>query len=86
MNMRRRKQRAPTADGRERRAGILKVIVEYRDEHGYPPTIREIADATGASSTSNVSHHLLAMERQGVIERTPGASRGIRVVKDDVLY
>lgn len=86
MNTRGRKQREPTPEGKEVRDRLLREIRKFRDEHGYPPTLRELMVLAELSSTSIVSYHLRFMEGQGVIERTPGASRGIRVVKDDVLY
>lgn len=85
MNTHRRTQREPTPEGRAMRDGLLREIVRFRDEHGYPPTLRELAASVGLSSTSVVTHHLLVMERQGVIERKKGASRGIKVLVD-VLY
>ena len=84
LRVRGKRRRRTTPEGDIVRESVLKTIVEYRNEHGYPPTIREIREEVGASSTSNISHHLQIMERDGVIERTPGVSRGIKVLVDDV--
>ena len=85
MNTRRRKQREPTPEGEVIREDLLRGICQFRDEHGYPPTIRELVKITGLSSTSIVTYHLRFMEKQGVIERKKGVSRGIKVLVD-VLY
>ena len=59
---------------------ILTYITAHRDEHGYAPTVREIAEAVGLRSTSTVQAHIDRMERDGVIFRTRGISRTVRVV------
>ena len=53
----------------ERRQRILDCIARTVEERGYPPSVREIADAVGLASTSAVHHHLIALERDGLIER-----------------
>ncbi len=63
----------------ERRQRILDFIARTADERGYPPSVREIADAVGLASTSAVHHHLIALERDGLIERSSNASRALRV-------
>jgi repressor LexA len=64
----------------ERQRKILDVIREYTDEYGYPPTIREIGDSVGISSTSVVSYNLNALERKGYLARDKDISRGLRLV------
>ena len=63
----------------ERRQRILDCIARTVEERGYPPSVREIADAVGLASTSAVHHHLIALEREGLIERGTNASRALRV-------
>jgi repressor LexA len=63
----------------ERRQRILDCIVRTVEERGYPPSVREIADAVGLASTSAVHHHLLALEKDGLLERGNHASRALRV-------
>lgn len=63
-----------------RREAILTFIEKFIDEHGYPPTIREIGAGVGISSTSLVQRYLLALERDGLIKRQPAIARGIRLV------
>jgi len=63
----------------ERRQRILDCIAHTVEERGYPPSVREIADAVGLASTSAVHHHLIALEREGLIERGTHASRALRL-------
>jgi repressor LexA len=48
---------------------VLEFIRSYLGEHGYPPTVREIAIAVGVTSTSTVAHHLNRLEIDGAIHR-----------------
>lgn len=63
----------------QRQEKILDVIREFLDEHRFPPTIREIGERVGISSTSVVKYNLDALQRRGLIERDPDISRGIRL-------
>ena len=63
----------------ERRQRILDCIARTVEERGYPPSVREIANAVGLASTSAVHHHLIALERDGLIERGINASRALRL-------
>ncbi|HET8777563.1 MAG TPA: transcriptional repressor LexA, partial [Candidatus Limnocylindria bacterium] len=58
---------------------ILDCIALALEERGYPPSVREIADAVGLASTSAVHHHLIALEREGLIERGGKHSRALRL-------
>jgi repressor LexA len=64
----------------KRQQGILDFIREFIDEHQFPPTIREIGESVGISSTSVVSYNLKILERERLIARNPEISRGIRLV------
>jgi repressor LexA len=64
-----------------RQQRLLDYIRDYRDENQYPPTYAEIQEALGFSSKSHVDYHLKALERKKYIERVPGASRGIRLLR-----
>jgi len=66
----------------ERQKKILAFIREFTREHGYPPTIREIGEAVGTSSTSVVSYNLGVLQREGYIMRDRTVSRGIRLVEE----
>jgi repressor LexA len=63
----------------ERKQKILEHIARTVAERGYPPSVREIADAVGLASTSAVHHHLIALEREGLLERGQNSSRAVRL-------
>jgi repressor LexA len=63
----------------ERRLKILECIARAVAERGYPPSVREIADTVGLASTSAVHHHLIALERDGLLERGLHSSRALRL-------
>ncbi|MFC2030726.1 transcriptional repressor LexA [Chloroflexota bacterium] len=63
----------------ERQQKILDFIREFIGERSFPPTIREIGQTVGISSTSVVKYNLDALERKGFIERDGEISRGIRL-------
>ena len=65
----------------ERQNNILKYIEEYVEERGYPPSIREIGDQVGISSTSVVDYNLKVLEREGRIRRDREVSRGLELVR-----
>ena len=49
---------------------------------GYPPTIRQIGEVVGISSTSVVSYNLGVLQRKGFLARDPEVSRGLRLVEE----
>lgn len=61
----------------ERQRRILDFIASFQQQHGYPPTIREIGQAVGISSTSVVDYNLKVLERHGRLKRDPEVSRGL---------
>jgi repressor LexA len=65
---------------KNRRGRVLAFVREYLDNYGYPPTYDEIREAAGLSSKSHVDYYLEALEREGLIERTPNTPRGLRLV------
>lgn len=66
----------------DRQQGIYRFIRQFvRDKH-YPPTIREIGEALGISSTSVVNYNLNKLEEVGLIERDREVSRGLKVAED----
>lgn len=70
----------------ERQRTILNVIRASVTSRGYPPSIREIGDAVGLTSTSSVAHQLRTLERKGYLRRDPNRPRAVdvRSVDDDV--
>ena len=63
----------------ERHQRILDFLLEYQRENRYPPSIREIGNKTGISSTSVVNYYLDQLEKKGMIERDRKISRGVRL-------
>ncbi len=55
----------------------LEFIRNYIQEQGAPPTLREIADGLGISSSNGARSLVEVLERKGVVERRPGLSRGL---------
>jgi repressor LexA len=66
-----------------RQRKMLHVIRTWMTEHGYPPSVREIGDAVGLTSTSSVAHQLRALERKGYIKRDPNRPRAFVVLPAD---
>ena len=62
-----------------RQKEILEVIQDFMDETGMPPTRAEIARQLGFKSANAAEEHLRALQKKGVLELMPGASRGIRL-------
>jgi repressor LexA len=62
---------------RQRR--VLEVIRESVDRRGYPPSMREIGQAVGLTSTSSVAHQLSTLERKGFLRRDPNRPRAVDV-------
>ncbi|MGV9613857.1 transcriptional repressor LexA [Nocardia xishanensis] len=67
------------ADLTVRQRKVLEVIRTSVSERGYPPSIREIGDAVGLTSTSSVAHQLRALERKGYLRRDPNRPRAVDV-------
>ena len=64
----------------QRRADrILEFIRQTASERGYPPSVREIAEAVGLASTSAVHHHLTKLERDGRLQKAATRSRALTV-------
>lgn len=72
------------SDLTERQAEILALIRSNLEATGMPPTRAEIARELGFRSANAAEEHLRALARKGVIELVPGASRGIRLVEEDL--
>src|SRR5512139_1315882 len=65
----------------ERQKKILEVLEHFQINAGYPPSIREICEQAGISSTSVVNYYLEQLAEMGYIQRDERVSRGIRLVK-----
>ncbi len=68
-----------------RQQRILNVIRDSLENRGYPPSMREIGDLVGLTSSSSVSHQLKVLETKGFIKRDPNRPRAIEVFLPEVL-
>jgi repressor LexA len=66
----------------DRQLAILTVIDEHMRARGYPPSVREIGEAVGLTSTSTVHAHLGTLQRLGYLRRDPTKPRAIEVRYD----
>lgn len=66
----------------ERQVRILEYIRQVTRARAYPPSVREIGEAVGLSSSSTVHNHLNQLERRGLIKRDPSKSRTVQLVED----
>jgi repressor LexA len=64
----------------DRQREIYDYVTRYVDDHGYPPTVREIGEAVGLASPSTVHAHLANLERAGLIRRDPTKPRALELV------
>jgi len=62
-------------------AKVLAFVEQASAQDGRPPTMREVADHFGWSSTSTAQQHLAALETKGHLSRTPNSPRSLRVSK-----
>jgi repressor LexA len=68
-----------------RQREIYDYIVRYADQHGYPPTVREIGEAVGLASPSTVHAHLANLERAGMLRRDPTKPRALEITARERL-
>ena len=64
-----------------RQREILAFVNSHVDQHGYPPTVREIGGAVGLTSPSTVHAHLARLESAGLIRRDPTKPRALEVIE-----
>ena len=64
-----------------KQARIYEYILTFTERNGYPPSVREIAEAVGLKSPSTVHFHLKSLEDAGVITRGAGKTRAITAVR-----
>ena len=62
-----------------RQQRVLTHIKECLEARGYPPSMREIGEAVGMTSTSSVSHQLRVLQEKGYLKRDPNRPRALEV-------
>lgn len=65
----------------QRQREVYEFVVRYADDHGYPPTVREIGEAVGLASPSTVHAHLANLERAGYLRRDPTKPRALELTR-----
>ena len=63
----------------EKQRQIYQFIVSFQQDHGYPPSVREIGEHVGLKSPSTVHFHLKGLEEKGLIQKAEGKTRAITV-------
>lgn len=62
---------------------VLNFIRETLQRQGYPPSLREICEAVGVTSTSTAAYQLRELAKKGYIALTPGRPRSYRIIGED---
>ena len=68
-----------------RQQRILNVLRESIEKRGYPPSIREIGELVGLTSSSSVAHQLRVLEQKGFIKRDPNRPRALEVFIPELM-
>lgn len=63
-----------------RQRDVIRLIVALSEEHGYPPTLAELAAAMGLKNRMTVHQHVVALKRKGLVHWEPGLNRSLRVL------
>ena len=68
-----------------RQQRVLTVIRDSIERRGYPPSMREIGERVGLTSSSSVAHQLRVLEEKGYLKRDPNRPRALSVFNPDYL-
>ncbi len=68
-----------------RQQRILTHLKESMEARGYPPSMREIGEAVGLTSSSSVAHQLKVLEEKGFVRRDPNRPRALEVFLPEVM-
>jgi repressor LexA len=66
-----------------RQQEILMFVHRYAESRGYPPSVREIGQAMGLTSSSTVHSHLEALSRKGFLRRDPSKPRALEILRGE---
>ena len=61
---------------------VLEQLVQFIHEHQYPPSIQQLCELCGVSSTSTIHHHISALKKKGFIHWNPTEKRAITIRED----
>jgi repressor LexA len=68
-----------------RQQRVLAHIKDCIEKRGYPPSMREIGEAVGLTSSSSVAHQLKTLEEKGFLKRDPNRPRALEVFLPEVM-
>src|SRR3982750_2404662 len=68
-----------------RQTRILEHLRDFMERRGYPPSMREIGEAVGLTSSSSVAHQLRVLEEKGFLKRDPNRPRALEVFLPEVM-
>ena len=68
-----------------RQQRVLAHIKDSIEKRGYPPSMREIGEAVGLTSSSSVAHQLKVLEEKGYVRRDPNRPRALEVFLPEVM-
>src|SRR3954466_11763643 len=68
-----------------RQQRVLVSIKDAIEKRGYPPSMREIGQAVGLTSSSSVAHQLRVLEEKGFLKRDPNRPRALEVFLPEVM-
>lgn len=68
-----------------RQQRVLAHIKDSIEKRGYPPSMREIGEAVGLTSSSSVAHQLKTLEEKGFLKRDPHRPRALEVFLPEVM-
>jgi repressor LexA len=68
-----------------RQQRVLATIKDSIEKRGYPPSMREIGQAVGLTSSSSVAHQLRVLEEKGFLKRDPNRPRALEVFLPEVM-
>ena len=71
---------SPHGDITDRQRRILEAIRDSVSTRGYPPSMREIGEVVGLTSSSSVKHQLTALQAKGFLRQDPNRPRALEVV------
>lgn len=69
----------------KRERELLNFIIQFQEQNGYSPTLREMADAMGKSAVSTIHAAIRTLVDKGYIQKVDGNLRTLKVLKKDAL-
>ncbi len=69
-----------------RQQDVINAILQLTNEHGYPPTLAELAAALGLKNRMTVHQHVAALKRKGLVNWESGLNRSLRVLTEGLSF